>query len=192
MHNKNNKALILAAAMLVAAPAVGEQVYHWTDEEGVVHFSQWMPENVDEVDTLFIASNGSREYDPSDDPYSIRNQAERTSETWVKLEEKKAERRKARRDEAERTAQQPAYRYPYYASYPYSNRYYPPYYPPVVRPPVHRPIHPGYKRKVQKYQVAALEHYNARSHIRAPYSSVTGVSQRTSIQSFPGMPRPNP
>ena len=190
MRNNSTYALLLLAVGLFACPSFATEVFQWTDDDGVIHFSQWMPAHTRDVRTLVLASQSAEEYDPNDDPYSIRNQARRMSDTWSKLEQRKEDRRKRRDEAAERAARQPPTYY--YPAYPYYDRYY----RPVVRPPIYRPglpyVKPGHRRQVQHFQVAALRKHNARSNLRTPYSSVTGVSQRATIQAFPGIPRRNP
>ena len=184
---------VLIIGYLSVSPLYASDVFQWTDDNGVVNYSQWAPHDVDGVTVVRTAQNNPDDYDPGADPYSIQMQAERINDTWKSLEERKAERRKRRDEERERLArmQPPAY---YYPSYPY--RYYAPIYrPPIYRPvhPVHpvQPVYPGHKipyvRKVQHHQVAALKKYNMPPGQRVPYSPVTGVSQRATIQQMPGL-----
>ena len=110
--------------------------YSWVDDDGVIHYSQWAPEDVDDVTTLFLTDRNPPDYDPADDPYSIGKQAERTNETWKALAAKRDERREKRREDEERAAENRRR----YDRSPY------PYYPPRVihRPivsPVHTPFH---------------------------------------------------
>ncbi len=175
----------LLIAGICANPSLADEVFRWTDDEGVVHFSQWAPKHTSGVTTLNTASSNAADYDPESDPYSIQNQAVRMNETWSKIEERKAERRKRREEAEERMArlQPPTYDYP---TYSYS------YYRPIVRPPIFRPVHPifpGHKRphagKIQDRQIALMNELNRRPNQRVPYSSVTGVSQRATIQRMP-------
>jgi hypothetical protein len=171
---------------IIANAALASEVFHWVDEDGVLHFSQWAPQDTQGVSTLRTVSGNPPDYDPSDDPYSIRNQALRMKAAWTKTEERRAERRKAREEAQERAARrQPTYYEP--PRYPY--RYYPPY----VRPPIHYPIYPShnyrYVKKVQHHQIAGLNKFNRAPGSRVPYSRVTGVSQRATIQRPPGIPR---
>jgi hypothetical protein len=174
----------LLIAGICASPSLAGEVFKWTDDEGVVHFSQWAPKHTAGVTTLITASSNAADYDPGSDPYSIKNQAVRMNETWSKIEERKAERRKRREEAEERMArlQPPTYDYP---SYPYN-------YWPIYRPPIHRPVHPifpGHKRpdlrKKQARQTALMNELNRRPNQRVPYSPVTGVSQRATIYHMP-------
>jgi len=182
----------LVIAGICANPSLADQMFTWTDEAGVAHFSQWAPNHTAGVTTLKTASSNAADYDPGPDPYSIQNQAARMNETWSKLEERKAERRKRREEAEERMArlQPPTYYYPY-PSYPY------PYYRPIVRPPFYRPVHPifpGHKRphtgKIQGRQIALMNELNRRPNQRVPYSSVTGVSQRATINNMSAISSP--
>ena len=82
---------ILTVAVLVllsacAASANASEIYQWMDEDGVVHFSDTAPENGAVVTTVRVQATNPPDYDPLEDPYSIRNQAERTNTTWTELE----------------------------------------------------------------------------------------------------------
>ncbi len=180
----------LVIAGICANPSLADQMFTWTDEAGVVHFSQWAPNHTAGVTTLKTASSNAADYDPGSDPYSIQNQAARMNETWSKIEERRAERRKRREEAEERMArlQPPTY---YYPSYPYN------YYRPIVRPPIHRPVHPifpGHKRphagKIQGRQIALMNEINRRPNQRVPYSPVTGVSQRATINNMSAISLP--
>lgn len=186
----------LLIAGICAGPSRAGEVFTWTDDEGVVHFSQWAPQHAANVKTLNTVSRNPVDYDPGADPYSIQNQAARVNETWSKVEERNAELRKRREEEEERVARMrpPAYEYPYYPYYQHSY-YRPPIGPPmrpIVRPPIYRPVQPIYPgrprphaRKIQHRQVAAMNELNRRPNQRVPYSSVTGVSQRATIHHMP-------
>ena len=178
---------ILVMAGICANPLLADEVFTWTDDEGVVHFSQWAPGHTSGVTTLETVSSNAADYDPGSDPYSIRNQAARMNETWSKIEERKAERRKRREAEEERAArlQPPTYSYP---TYGYR------YYRPILRPPIYHPVHsifPGHTRphskKIQSHQVALMNELNRRPNQRVPYSRVTGVSQRATISKMPAI-----
>jgi hypothetical protein len=177
----------LLIACICANPSLAGEVFKWTDDEGVVHFSQWAPKHTAGVTTLITASSNAADYDPGSDPYSIQNQAVRMNETWSKIEARKAERRKRREEAEERMTrlQPPTYDYPAY-SYPY--------YRSIYRRSIYRPVHPifpGHKRphlrKKQARQTALMNELNRRPNQRVPYSSVTGVSQRATIYHRPAL-----
>ncbi len=78
---------ILTLAVLVllsagTASANASEIYQWTDEDGVVHFSDTRPGDGAVVTTLRVQATNPPDYDPVDDPYSIRNQATRTNTTF--------------------------------------------------------------------------------------------------------------
>lgn len=190
----SNRGMRILATLVIAGicanPALADQMFTWTDEAGVVHFSQWAPNHTAGVTTLKTASSNAADYDPGSDPYSIQNQAARMNETWSKIEERRAERRKRREEAEERTArlQPPTY---YYPDYPYN------YYRPIVRPPIHRPVHPIFPgpkrlhaRKIQGRQIALMNEINRRPNQRVPYSPVTGVSQRATINNMSAISLP--
>lgn len=178
----------LLIAGIFASPSLAGEVFTWTDDEGVVHFSQWAPNHAAVVTTLNTISKNPVDYDPGADPYSIQNQAARVNETWSKVEERNAELRKRREEEEERLArlQPPTYIYPYD---PYS------YYRRPVRWPIHRPVHPvqpiypgpvrPHQPKIHARQIAVMNALNRRPNQRVPYSPVTGVSQRATIHRMP-------
>jgi hypothetical protein len=131
----------LLATLAVAARVDAAEIYKWVDEEGVIHFSDTKPVDAASVESLLVHQTNAPDYNPTDDPYSIRNQAKRVGETWERLEKERDERQEKRREEALR---QPTYVHqpydPYYAGYRY------PYYRPGIRPPSrpgYRPVRPG-------------------------------------------------
>jgi hypothetical protein len=113
------------------------EIYRWTDEDGVVHFSDTRPTRIEDVTVLRVNVQNPPGYDPTEDPYSIRNQAQRTNALWTGLEKLREERRDKRREEEQRHPQPVRYYDPYTNYYAY--RYYPPYQP--SRPPL-RPSRP--------------------------------------------------
>jgi hypothetical protein len=188
-NDQVNRSLTLLLLWGCTSPAVANEIFRWVDSDGVVNFSQWQPADVNDVARVVTATSGTGEYDPVDDPYSIHNQAARINETWKRTEERKSERRRRREEAEERAARlQP----PVYMNPQYSYRYFPPVQWPILRPPIYRPVHPiepghqyGYRQHAQHYQVAASNNVNRDSGRRVPYSPVTGVSQRATIQRPP-------
>jgi hypothetical protein len=173
--------LIIIIAGFLSSPLIADEVFRWTDDNGVVHYSQWMPEKMEGVTRVTIRRSLPRDYDPIEDPYSIRNQAARMRETWNKTVARREEREKQREEEA---ARRPLVQYyPYYEPYPNYN------YRPILRPPVHLPIYPPhgprYPNKIQSRQISGMQKYNRQPHTKLPYSSVTGVSQRATIHQSP-------
>ena len=129
--------IFLVPVFLFATSGWAGEIYKWVDEDGVVHFSDTKPADDTEVESLYLGKTNPPDYDPSKDPYSITNQAERIGETWSRLEEEREARLEKRREDAQRL---PAYVYQPYD--PYYERYRYPYYRPGLRPPSypgHRP-----------------------------------------------------
>jgi len=140
--------LTVGTLLLLSAWATGanaSEIYQWTDEDGVVHFSDTTPENGAVVITLRVQGENPPDYDPLEDPYSIRNQAERTNVTWTELEKALEERQEKRREEAERNlrdAPAPYDPYLYYSRAAYFS---------------HPGRHPGRLPKLARRQHYALE-----------------------------------
>jgi hypothetical protein len=144
--------LLLVPAVFFAVNADAGEIYRWVDEQGIVHFSDTMPADNSKVESLYVGKTNPPDYDPSKDPYSITNQAERIGENWSRLEEERQARRDKRREELPR---EPVYAYPPYD--PYYDRYRFPHYRPGLRPP----SSPGYRPPLQgptvRRQVTALD-----------------------------------
>ena len=139
-----NSTAVTIALLLASATVGASEIYRWTDEDGVVHFSDTAPGDTVESVTLYVRDTNPPDYDPDADPYSVRNQAERTSAYWAEFEKARDEREAARREQQER-AQRYEPRYDHY-------RYY--YGPAYLPHPVHfRPHRPGLARR----QAMALE-----------------------------------
>ena len=142
----------LIPLFLLAANVQAGDIYKWVDEDGVVHFSDTRPADDTHVESLYMGRTNPPDYDPSKDPYSIANQAERIGETWSRLEEEREARREKQREDAQ---QQPTYAYqpydPYYAHYRY------PYYRPGLRPPSHPGYRPPFQGPIVRRQVATLD-----------------------------------
>ena len=85
-------------AALMAGSAGATEIFTWTDEDGVVHYSDTKPAEDQSVETLVVNRTNPPDYDPAEDPYSIANQAKRTNERWEAVEkarEERAEKREA-------------------------------------------------------------------------------------------------
>ena len=145
---KSRFTFLLLVVFLVGLPLSlhATEVYQWTDENGVVHFSQWAPETdqqdlaVVEVDGGEGAENGLG-ISEEDDPEGYRINRESMDALWA---ERKA-RREAERERQERAARtefvylrpetEYAYQYPFFLP-GYGNR--PPHRP--GRPPKPTPL----------------------------------------------------
>ena len=147
-------ARLLIASIYVISLVLGNQafageIFHWVDEDGVLNFSDWAPENNNvKVAKLVVSNANPPGYDPSEDQNSILEQAERVNVRWTDLKERQEERRKQRLEleEQQRRLQPVIYEYPYY-----NDSYF--YYRPVHQPGL------GQRRpfKVQKRQFGSLD-----------------------------------
>ncbi len=170
-------ALVLLSAWTTGANA--SDIYQWTDEDGVVHFSDTTPENGAIVITLRVQGKNPSDYDPLEDPYSIRNQATRTNATWTELEKAREEREEKRREEAERNlryAPAPYDPYLYYSRAAYS------YF-------AHPGRHPRHLSKLARHQLYALEELGLtgpRPH------SINSTAHRERIQISKNLPLVTP
>jgi len=118
--------------LLASSPAVVAEVFHWVDENGVSHYTQSAPpSDVEGVSQVILEDTRSSDYDPDEDRYGIKAQAERMASLREELKENREAQRERQRNAA---AQQPVqYRDPY--PYGRSMFWQPPYYPrPPVRP----------------------------------------------------------
>jgi hypothetical protein len=111
------------------------EVYQWVDEDGVVHFSQSVPPgNVSGVETRTLEDTTPHDYDPDDDLYGVKAQAERMAQ----LREAMDARREAGRERQQEAARQPVVQYPQPVQYGYPWLGRPPYFgkprPPPLRP----------------------------------------------------------
>ena len=181
---KNYKLLfsIYFLAIISTDPGHASDIFTWTDEDGVVHFSDSRPASLDDVATLHISDRNPPDYDPENDPYSIRNQAKRINETWTELEKAREEREEKRREDiARRPSSQPYYD-PYYRFRDY--RHYPP-----VRPP--RPLpRPGRTVLRQVRALDELELSGQRPH--SINSSAHHARVESSADFLSAVPKPGP
>ena len=150
--------------MGITQAAFGSEIFHWVDEDGILHYSDWAPTNTDiEVRKVVISESNPPDYDPDEDPNSILDQASRTNERWQELKEQKEERREQRRELAAepRNPAPVEYYEPYYDSSPWF------YYP--VRPG--RPPGSAHPKpfRTAKHQVVALDRLGL-SPSERPYS----------------------
>jgi hypothetical protein len=141
------------ASLILGNAALGGEIFHWVDDNGISHFSDWAPKDSNvEVTKLIVSDANPPGYDPNEDQNSILGQAERMNERWSELRERQDERRKQRLELEEQQRRQYAveYDYPYYDD---SYFYYRPGYRPIHRPGFgHRPPF-----RIQRRQVAALD-----------------------------------
>lgn len=148
-------------SLIIGNPTFGGEIFHWVDEDGVRHFSQWAPENSSsEVSTLVVRNSNPPGYDPNDDQNSILVQAERMNIRWTELKERQAERRQQRLELAEQERRQtPSLYDDHYFNV--SRSYYRPFHP-------HRFSHRR-ALKLQKHQLVVLDQLGLRGG-RRPHS----------------------
>jgi hypothetical protein len=149
-YNRLTLATVCLIFFISGDPAASSEIFHWVDEDGVLNFSDWAPENSDvEVAKLVVSNSNPPGYDPNEDQSSILEQAERMNDRWSELKERQEDRRKQRLEfeEQQRRLHPVAYEYPYY-----NDPYF--YYRPGNRPGF------GHRRpfKVAKRQFAVLDH----------------------------------
>jgi len=93
-------------AITACAPVLAIEVYQWTDDSGVVHFSQWAPgDEVKEVETVSVEGGGQQDngigISEADDPEGYQAHREEMETLWAEIE--------ARREaERERQARAPS------------------------------------------------------------------------------------
>lgn len=122
--------LFLTVILLNAGPAMAAKIYQWTDDEGVVHFSDTppatgAPADIQEIEYMTFAS----EHVDSDE-YSIINQLERMAEWRRQTEEERLAQRQLQLEEKRLAREQNSYRLNAgvsTSSYYPATYYYPPY-----------------------------------------------------------------
>lgn len=117
-------ALVFALGSVLAAwPALAVEVFRWTDENGVIHFSQWAPEEgVRGVRTVRVVDGGEKDngigVSESDDPEGYRAHRAEMDALWAEIElRREAERERQARAPATEIVYLPAeqfYGYPYF------------------------------------------------------------------------------
>lgn len=80
----------LLACGAPAGPAAAQEIYRWTDEDGVVHFSDTAPgAKSGTVSTVTIEDTRSSDYDPEADLYNVAAQAERMQALRDEMQKKR-------------------------------------------------------------------------------------------------------
>lgn len=174
----SSKAIVCGLSVLMlltSATVLAGDVYHWVDEDGVAHYSQWPPqEGEQETTRIGLSRSGMGDYDPTEDPYSVLNQAQRIHAFWTQLRQR---REAEQQEKAERVASSIP---PYREHDPYIvHRVYAPYYLPV-RPDRYR------GRKIRRNQLRRLDetgYFDA----RRPYS-INSSMHRARVQASASIP----
>lgn len=125
-------------AVVLSAPAVAVEVYQWTDENGVVHYSQFAPgDEAHEVETVRLEGGEAGDHgigiSEADDPEGYKAHREEMDALWANMEA----RREAERERQEQAPTTEVVYYPYetYDDYPY-------FYPGLGLRPPSRPERP--------------------------------------------------
>jgi len=118
---------LVVLATIVSSKAPASEIYHWVDENGVQHFSQYRPSD----DTPNVSTQKLEDSAPPGDGEDVYNveEHEKRMAAWRK------EREQQRKDARERNSQKKPIKYQEPArSYP--GQYW---YPPIYRRPPNRP-----------------------------------------------------
>ena len=145
-------AAVAAFAAPLAPEASAEEIFHWVDEDGGVHYSDRKPSHDAPVTVIEIETGPATPYSPEDDPYSILNQAARTHERWLDLEAARQARAEAREETVVYRDVPPRDYYDNNGYLSYGTWY--PYYP--YRPGDGSDYRPGMGRQ-QIYSMATLD-----------------------------------
>ena len=151
---------VIYLSLLLSLPASlssAAQVYTWTDDAGITHFSETPPPDpATDTQLVNIQPPPAPANTPDGDFYSVINQAERMESSRLANEKLAAEKKKADAEASKARAEAAALQQGSYNNTNDDTRYYPayPYYPNYGhrpgRPghghkPVH-PVHPGHVR----------------------------------------------
>ena len=159
--------LFLAGALLVGQQVMAATVYQWTDEEGVVHFSDVAP-NDDmalDIDEIEFNSYASNDVDPNE--YSISNQLERMTEWRRQTTEERLAKKQLQLEEKRLAQERDSYQYynspstsEYYSESPYYYYSLPVY---ASRPRVEHYHVPGYATPFKQFNnhgYSGRHHFN--------------------------------
>lgn len=149
-NGKHLSAAILIIGTFVSLHARATDIYRWVDDEGIVHFSDTRPGDDSGVRTLQVHSSNPPGYDPSEDPYSVANQAKRVNDKWSELADEREKREEKRREQAQQYVQNEPPRYD-----GLHRVYWPGYYAPMY------PSRPSLRQlKTISRQVTAMDSLN--------------------------------
>lgn len=106
-------------AWTVSVPCLALEVYQWTDENGVVHFSQWAPgDEVENVETVSVKGGGRQDngigISEADDPEGYKAHREEMAALWARIEARKEAERRAPSTEIVYLPSEPYYEYPFF------------------------------------------------------------------------------
>lgn len=93
--------IAFTAAMSFASAVAADEIYRWIGADGVVHYSDEPPNDAsvesESLSTVEFDATRNADYDPDTDPWSIRNQAARISESRASLVSLRMERESRQR-----------------------------------------------------------------------------------------------
>ena len=135
------KLITLALLALIASTNIAAtEIYHWVDENGVPHYSQYRPgDDIPNVSTQKLVDTTPSGNDQVEDVYNLEAHEKRMT-AW--REEREQERKEARERKKQAAQQQPIKHSEPYRDYSRSFWYPPIYNRPPHRPPYERPIKP--------------------------------------------------
>ena len=129
------KFIILALLAVSASTTVAAtEIYHWVDENGVAHFSQYRPgDDTPNVSTQILEDTSPSGDNQVEDVFNLEAHEKRMT-AW--REEREQERKEARERKQQAAQQQPIKHSEPYRDYSRSF-----WYPPIYNRPPHRPPH---------------------------------------------------
>jgi hypothetical protein len=87
----------VALAAMTAMPLPAFEVYHWVDQDGVAHYSQWQPASGD-PDFRRLTLEETATAGVGGDVYPVQEQVEAMEALWQALEQEREDRRARRRE----------------------------------------------------------------------------------------------
>jgi hypothetical protein len=150
-----NQITVIYLSLLLSLPASlvsAAQVYTWVDGAGITHFSETPPADPADTQLVNIQPSPTPTGVPSEDFYSVINQADRMESSRLANEKLAAEKKQADAEASKARAEAAALQQGAYNNSSYDDtRYYPvyPYYPRYGHHPGrpghgHKPTHPVY------------------------------------------------
>ena len=100
-------AILVGAVLIATADLQAREMYRWTDENGVVHFSDQKPPGQQDFQTQTVPDDPQPQ---ADNPYAAPVAAEQPSVAQQRREDIAQQKRQAREEKAERDAQCAAWR----------------------------------------------------------------------------------
>jgi hypothetical protein len=87
-HSTTRLLLLSCLASSWSLMLAASEIYHWVDADGVSHYSQSPPtDTANTAETLQVDGSQPSSYDPEEDRYNVKAQAESTQAVYDKLAE---------------------------------------------------------------------------------------------------------